>query len=375
MRTGHKVIFGDSRDMGEILSEEVNFVVTSPPYPMIEMWDEQFSFLNPEVNNSLQEGDGSKAYNLMHRELNKVWKQVDRVLAPGGIVCINIGDATRKLNGSFQLYANHSRIIHYFEEMNYQVMPPVIWRKQSTKPNKFMGSGMLPPNAYVTLDHEYILIFRKGGSRQFDPKEKEIRRRSAFFWEERNNWFSDIWYDLKGIAQKLNHKELREKSAAYPFELAYRLINMYSIQNDTVLDPFVGTGTTTMAAMVSARNSIGYELDTNFYKIIDNRINEVLDMSKDIVTERLRRHVQFVRDREKEKGELGHKSSNYGFPVMTSQEREIFLPVMKSVNKKKEHENTIDYVAEYRDEIPEISIEKDESSKTAQKRVNLSDFC
>lgn len=365
MKTSHKVIFGDSRDMGEILSEEVNFVVTSPPYPMIEMWDEQFSFLNPEIEEELKKEGGGDAYRLMHDELNKVWDEVDRVLSPNGVVCINIGDATRKLNGSFQLYANHAHVIRYFEKMGYEVLPLIIWRKQTNKPNKFMGSGMLPPNAYVTLEHEYILIFRKGGSRQFKQDEKEDRRRSSFFWEERNTWFSDIWYDLKGITQKLNHKELRERSGAFPFELAYRLINMYSIQNDTVLDPFLGTGTTTLASMVSARDSIGYEIDSNFKETISCRINEALKLSGEVVRERLKKHIQFVEGRQKEKGDLKHVSLNYGFPVMTSQEKDIFLPIMEGVKEIAENE----FVVEYTDYIPEL--ENNNFRKAIQHQLKL----
>jgi len=143
--------------MKEVDSESVNLIVTSPPYPMIEMWDDQFSSSNPEIKEALQNGDGSKAYDLMHEELSKVWAEVNRVLVGGGIACINIGDATRKVNGAFQLYANHSKITGYFEKMGFQVLPLILWRKETNKPNKYMGSGMLPPSAYVTLEHEYIL--------------------------------------------------------------------------------------------------------------------------------------------------------------------------------------------------------------------------
>lgn len=161
MKTNHIINIGNSQNLDKIESESVNLVVTSPPYPMIEMWDETFSNLNPEIEVALQNEDGNQAYTLMHRELNKVWNEMDRVLTDGGIVCINIGDATRKLGNIFQLYSNHSRIISFFEEKGYQVLPDILWRKQSNKPNKFMGSGMLPPSAYITLEHEYILVFRK----------------------------------------------------------------------------------------------------------------------------------------------------------------------------------------------------------------------
>lgn len=331
MKTNHKIVFENSSNLGRLDPESVNLVLTSPPYPMIEMWDELFSSLNPQIKSALENHEGMKAYELMNEELNKVWKEVDKLMAYGGIVAINIGDATRKIGNSFQLYANHSRITHYFEKMGYQVLPLIIWRKETNKPNKFMGSGMLPPNAYVTLEHEYILIFRKGGNRKFDNNEKENRRKSTYFWEERNVWFSDVWSDLKGISQKINHKKIRERTAAFPFELAYRIINMYSVQNDLVLDPFLGTGTTTIAAICSGRNSIGCELDPNFKEIIESRINETVKFSKELVMQRLKNHQKFVEEREREKGQLKHVSNNYNFKVVTNQEKLMSFPILKKV--------------------------------------------
>ena len=295
MMTKHRVNIGNSQNLKKIEDESVNLIVTSPPYPMIEMWDKIFSSLNPAIEEALNDQNGFEAYDLMNKELNKVWAEVDRVLVPGGIACINIGDATRKIGDSFQLYSNHSRIICCFEKMGYQVLPDILCRKQSNKPNKFMGSGMLPPNAYVTLEHEYILIFRKGSNREFKKQEeKEHRRGSAYFWEERNKWFSDVWEDVKGTSQKMQNKELRNRNGAYPFELAYRLINMYSVKGDTVLDPFLGTGTTIIAAIASGRNSVGYEIDPNFKEFIVDSILSSRDDSNDYIFERINNHINFV---------------------------------------------------------------------------------
>ncbi len=324
MKTVHEIVSGNSSGMKEVPDRSMNLVVTSPPYPMIKMWDELFSSSNEEIRNALENEDGYRAYDLMHENLNEVWEEVDRVMAPGGIVCINVGDAVRKIGETFRLYSNHSRIIDYFENAGYLVLPAIIWRKQTNKPNKFMGSGMLPPNAYVTLEHEFILIFRRG-ARTFSSEEKVTRRKSSYFWEERNLWFSDVWTDLKGAGQKLNKKELRGRSAAYPFELAYRLINMYSIQGDTVLDPFLGTGTTTRAAMCSARNSMGYELDRNFTKLLYENVKTLGPFSRECNEKRLKNHADFVEKREVEKGRLMYVSSEYGFRVMTSQETDICL--------------------------------------------------
>lgn len=335
MITKHRVNIGNSQNLKHIENESVNLIVTSPPYPMIEMWDEVFGTLNPAITDALNNENGFEAYDLMNKELNKVWAEVDRVLIPGGIACINIGDATRKIGDSFQLYSNHSRIICCFEKIGYQVLPDILWRKQSNKPNKFMGSGMLPPNAYVTLEHEYILIFRKGGNRQFKKaEEKEHRRDSAYFWEERNNWFSDVWDDVKGTSQKMNNKELRNRNGAYPFELAYRLINMYSVKGDTVLDPFLGTGTTTMAAIASGRNSIGYEIDPNFEDFIIGGILESKNNSNEYIFERINKHINFVNERAKVKGPLKHESDVYNFAVMTSQEKKSSFQYIDKIKQE-----------------------------------------
>jgi len=194
---------------------------------------------------------------------------------------------------------------------------------------------MYPLNAYVTLEHEYILIFRKGSFRNIDKKEVELRRESAFFWEERNQWFSDVWLDLKGVLQKLNDSELRKKSAAYPFELAYRIINMYSIMNDTVFDPFLGTGTTTFAAMCSGRNSIGFEIEGKFIPHIEDKTQNVKDIQNKLFSSRIQSHLYFIKKRES----IGKKSKylniHYGFPVITRQEIELKLPLIRKINKSK----------------------------------------
>ncbi len=267
--------------MTQISTGSIDLVVTSPPYPMIEMWDGMFGEQNKKIQKALDTENGALAFELMNQELDRIWNEVFRVLIDGGIACINIGDATRKIGQHFQLYPNHSRVKHHCRSLGFQDLPSILWRKPSNAPNKFMGSGMLPPGAYITLEHEYILILRKGGIRKFKTEEEKInRRKSAFFWEERNLWFSDIWVGLKGVGQKISNQndDLRKRSAAYPFELAYRLINMFSVKGDTVLDPFFGTGTTMIAAMVSARNSIGYEIDPMYKEIIESRISSVTQL-------------------------------------------------------------------------------------------------
>jgi DNA modification methylase len=332
--TTHKIIIGAAQKMEQIKDGSIELVVTSPPYPMIEMWDTIMAKQNPDIETALNNNDAAKAFELMHLELDKVWAEVARVLIVGGFACINIGDATRTINGEFSLYPNHSRIISAFQKLGISNLPNIIWRKQTNAPNKFMGSGMLPSGAYVTLEHEWILIFRKGGKRQFKVEnEKLIRRESSFFWEERNVWFSDLW-DLKGTKQKIENSESRKRSAAYPFELAYRLINMYSLHGDTVLDPFLGTGTTSLASMASNRNSIGYEIDPMFLDIIiENIENTSLSFLNTYIQNRIDLHRQFVIDRnaDQKKGDIIHYNNNLKIPVMTSQETEIKLSFLQNI--------------------------------------------
>ena len=326
MKTIHKILFQDARDLKEIPSESVDLVVTSPPYPMIGMWDDMFGNQNPEIQKSLARGDGKQAYELMHEILNPVWTELFRVLKNGRFACINIGDATRKIRDDFCLYPNHARILNYLLNIGFSALPDILWRKQTNAPNKFMGSGMLPAGAYVTLEHEYILMVRKGSKREFKTEEeKKNRRESALFWEERNIWYSDIWTDIKGTEQKLSSATSRLRSAAFPFDLAYRLINMYSVKSDVVLDPFLGTGTTAAAAMTSGRNSVGVEIDKSFQGTICPIARHIVDFSNDYLHDRLIGHCNFVKDRIQNSKPLKYTNKHYGYPVVTSQEQFILL--------------------------------------------------
>ncbi len=318
--------------MKKISSESVDLVVTSPPYPIIELWDVLFSRLNPEIEEALKTQNGPLAFELMHQELDKVWREVYRVLKRGGIACINMGDAVRTIGKDFRLYSNHSRILSYCLKLGFSVLPEIIWRKPTNAPNKFMGSGMLPPGAYVTLEHEFILILRKGGKREFkNDTEKLNRHESSYFWEERNNWFSDQW-NIKGMSQTID-SEARTRSAAFTFELAYRLINMFSVKDDIILDPFLGTGTTTLAAMSSGRSSIGYELDSNLRNIISQRLKDIVNFSNQYIEDRLKRHEIFVQDRIAQDKPLKYINKKYNFPVITKQEENLFFNQVKAVQK------------------------------------------
>lgn len=312
---------------------------------MVEMWDAIFSKQEKRIPASLSEARGRDAFQLMHKVLDKAWVESYRVLKQGGIACINIGDATRTLDGDFQLYSNHSRILSCCLDLGFASLPDILWRKPTNAPNKFMGSGMLPVGAYVTYEHEYILVLRKGSRREFKSAiDKERRRRSAFFWEERNVWFSDVWFDIRGTGQELVEKAARQRSAAFPFELAYRLICMFSINEDVVLDPFVGTGTTLAASLASGRNAIGIEIDETFIPSICSLLESTPSIANAYNRERLLRHIQFVEKRTEDKDPLKHSNVHYGFPVMTSQEKELIVPEISSVNETEKAHFLVSYL-------------------------------
>ena len=361
METTHRIVVDDARSLDTLADDSVELVVTSPPYPMIEMWDGLFSTLDPAVGDALEAGDGQRAFEAMHAALAPVWDELARVLVPGGIACLNVGDATRTIDGSFRVYQNHSRVVDAFEERGFEPLPEVLWRKPTNSAAKFMGSGMLPPNAYVTLEHEYVLPFRNGPERRRFEPHSDRRYEAAYFWEERNRWFSDVWTDLRGIPQRLagtdgengrsdgtnsedgangkdgtdgdDETDRRERSAAYPLGLPARLIWMYSVYGDTVLDPFVGTGTTSLAAAVAGRNSVGYELDSTVLEGFEDRMRSSPVLSRRINGGRLAAHRQFVADRRADGGSLGYDAEHYDVAVMTKQERSIRLYAVDDVEK------------------------------------------
>jgi DNA modification methylase len=344
METEHHVYADDARELGALAEDSVDLVVTSPPYPMVEMWDDLFSDLDPIVAEQLAAGNGQAAFEAMHGVLDSVWDELERVLCPGGIACINVGDATRTVEGRFQVYPNHARIIEAFTRRGFEPLPDVLWHKPTNSAAKFMGSGMVPPNAYVTLEHEYILVFRNGERRSFEPG-ATCRYEASYFWEERNRWFTDVWTDVRGCLQELPDDELRDRAAAYPFEIPYRLCNMYSVYGDTILDPFWGTGTTTLAAMVAGRDSVGYELDRAFLDRFDEHVSDVPDISREVVGERLDTHYTFVEQRQENGDPLDYEATHYDVPVMTSQEQDIRLYVAQTTSREDEGRYRVRYDA------------------------------
>jgi DNA modification methylase len=320
--TTHLPLVGDARDL-PLPDDSVELVVTSPPYPMIEQWDDLFADLDPTIGEALERGDGGAAFDSMHAILAEAWAELERVLVPGGIACVNVGDATRTLD-RFRVYQNHARIVDAFADLGFDPLPEILWRKPTNSAAKFMGSGMVPPNAYATLEHEYVLVFRNGERRSLEPG-ADRRYEAAYFWEERNDWFSDVWTDVRGERQGLADAKLRERSAAYPFEIPYRLVNMFSVYGDVVLDPFWGTGTTTTAAMVAGRHSVGVERDPAFVRAFEEGVDAVGDRSQAVAADRLAAHREFVAARAAAGDDLDYDAEHYDVPVRTKQERRLLL--------------------------------------------------
>lgn len=328
MKTKHKIYFSSSEKLSQIGDESVDLILTSPPYPMIEMWDETFGRWDPLIEDRLRKFDGKAAFELMNEKLNLVWLECMRVLKTGGVACINVGDATRRIGNQFKLYSNHTEITQKFADLGFDCLPIILWRKQTNAPNKFMGSGMLPSGGYVTLEHEYILLFRKGNKREFKLTEKINRQESAFFWEERNSWFSDLW-DFKGTNQLLGDAQSRKRSAAYPLELAHRAINMYSMKGDIVLDPFMGTGTTLRACVLNNRNCIGFEIDEKLRAVIFENTVKFSKRVNELVFRRLKKHIDFIAENENRKGHYINR--HYNFPVVTRQEQNLKFEKLTSL--------------------------------------------
>jgi modification methylase len=239
-----RTIEGDARELPGIGEATVELVVTSPPYPMIPQWDESFRRW------------GAQSYEEMHERLGEVWAACHRALVPGGILAVNIGDALRTGTDGFRLWPNHVEVERACEAAGFRPLPYILWKKPTNKPNAFLGSGFLPPNAYVTLDCEFILLFRKDSLRAF-PRADGRRAASRYTKAERDLWFSQVWEDVRGVRQGPRGR----RTGAFPPEIPRRLIRMFSVVGDTVLDPFAGTGTTLWVAHDLGRHSIGVEVE------------------------------------------------------------------------------------------------------------------
>lgn len=220
---------------------------------MIPMWDQTFGIDEKQLHRA-----SDAAWETMVHELMAGLTAVRERLVPGGFLCLNIGDALRSPAGRFRRFPNAGALELGIARLDLELLPAIHWYKPTNAPNKFLGSGMLPGAAYVTLEHERILVARCPGERK-DSDFRDQRRASALFWAERNRFYSDHWQ--LGAAQQLPVTGSARRTAAFPPELPFRLILMYSVYGDCVLDPYGGTGTTGAAAIAAGRNSVCVEQD------------------------------------------------------------------------------------------------------------------
>ncbi len=260
--TQHRIVCGDSRDLGWINDEGVHLVVTSPPYWTLKDYPEQPGQLGAVDD-----------YDDFLDQLDEVWRHCFRTLAPGGrLVCV-VGDVCRSRRefGRHSVIPLHADIVVRCRRIGFDNLAPIIWYKIANARYEVQnGAGFLgkpyEPNAIIKNDIEFILMLRKpGGYRKPTLAQRNSSRLSK---EEYQKWFRQIW--------KLNGASTREHPAPFPLELAYRLVRMFSFTGDTVLDPFAGSGTTSLAAMQSGRNSIGVELNADYARMAESRLRDAM---------------------------------------------------------------------------------------------------
>ncbi|MGH2535739.1 MAG: DNA-methyltransferase [Thermomicrobiales bacterium] len=258
--SSHRIALADARDLSFIPDESVHLVVTSPPYFDLK----QYAADAPGQLGEIHE------YERFLEELDKVWRECHRVLVPGGRVCCVVGAVTisRRAGGRHYVLPLPSDIQARSRAIGLDNLTPIIWLKvsnivlEASISSRFLGKPNLP-NGVIKNDFETIVMLRKpGGYRKPTP---EMEARSRINNDEYFKWFVPIWSDITGAST-------REHPAPYPVALAYRLIRMFSFVGDTVLDPFLGTGTTTRAAMLAGRNSIGVEVEPTYFELTQQKL-------------------------------------------------------------------------------------------------------
>jgi len=255
-RSHHKIIIGDSRTMVEVPDHSVHLIITSPPYWQLK-----------DYNNAQQIGFHD-TYEEYINNLNLVWNECLRVLHKGCRICINIGDqfARSVYYGRYKVIPIRTEIIKFCESIGFDYMGAIIWKKvttcNTTGGATIMGSYPYPRNGIIKIDYEFILLFKKPGNPP--TVSKKAKEQSKLSVDEWNEYFAGHW-NFPGEKQD---KHL----AMFPEELPKRLIRMFSFAGETVLDPFLGSGTTSLTAKNLCRNSVGYEINESFLPIIRKKI-------------------------------------------------------------------------------------------------------
>lgn len=259
-RTNHRLVLGDSRNMADLEDESIALVVTSPPYWTLKKYPD-----HPGQLGDLED------YELFQKELARTWDECYRVLLPGGRLCINVGDValSRKKNGRHRVVPLHADILVHARQSGFDVLNPIFWWKRTnmkTEMNRegsyFLGKPY-EPNGIIKSEVEYILLLRKPGD--YRKPTNEQRELSRIPKEDYHMWYRAVWTDIGG-ASTTDHP------APFPLELANRLMRMFSFVGDTVLDPFNGSGTTSIAAAKAGRNSVGYDIEASYLDLAEQRL-------------------------------------------------------------------------------------------------------
>ena len=329
MKTNHKIINGDSRKMNLLSDNAVHLIITSPPYWQLKDYgtETQIGF-----------NDNYEDY---INNLNLVWNECHRVLYPGCRLCINIGDqfARSVYYGRYKVIPIRTEIIKFCETIGFDYMGAVIWQKVTTTNTTggatIMGSFPYPRNGILKLDYEFILLFKKPGIPPKPTKEQKIL--STISKDEWNTYFSGHWY-FTGAKQN-GH------IAMFPIDLPIRLIKMFSFVGETVLDPFLGSGTTSLAARNLGRNSIGYEINSEFLQIIKGKLNIdqpdlteteyvfLTDSTKADLKKEIEKLPYVFKDPHKLNKKIDPKKLKYGSKIDTSNgEREIYYFVKEIIS-------------------------------------------
>lgn len=256
----HALYLRDARTLDDLEPESIHLVVTSPPYWTLK-----------EYRDAKGQMGHIEEYDAFLTELDRVWRHCFRALVPGGrLICV-VGDvclSRRQNGGRHTVVPLHASIQEHCRALGFDNLAPIIWHKIANAAYEVEGAGGFlgkpyEPNAVIKNDIEFILMERKpGGYRTPSLAERVLSVISA---ENHQKWFQQIWTGLTGASTR-NHP------APYPLELAERLVRMFSFVEDTVLDPFMGTGTTNVAAAKWGRNSIGVEVDPEYFTQAQKRL-------------------------------------------------------------------------------------------------------
>ncbi len=254
--SAHRIIFADSRQMPEIADRSMHLVVTSPPYWCIKDYGHrgQIGYSQP--------------YEEYLDDLTKVLAECHRVLHLGCRAAINIGDQYLRAtdHGRYRVQPIPADIITIGRKVGFDFMGNIIWEKISTTKTtgggQWMGSIYYPRDGHITYEHEYIILLRKKG--QWPKPSKQQREKSKLTRQQRSEWFRGIW--------KIAPERQEKHAAMFPVEVPRRLIKMYSFYGETVLDPFLGSGTSSLAAELEGRDSVGYEISEDFRSLIEEKL-------------------------------------------------------------------------------------------------------